>query len=432
MKALIVGSGGREHVLAWTLARSPRVSQVYVAPGNGGTAWAAAPGRAPSQNVALDVTDLPGLLAFARQAAIDLTVVGPEAPLVAGLVDVFRAQGLRVFGPVRAAARLEGSKVFAKRFMLDHNIPTGRAVWFTDYQEACAHLRQIGAPIAVKADGLAAGKGVAVCSSVAEAEAALHASMVERAFGEAGARVLLEECLTGQEASLLAFCDGRTAAAMAVAQDHKAAYDGDRGPNTGGMGCYAPAPLMSPARVERVRREVLQPVVDGMAALGTPYVGVLYAGLMLDEAGYKVLEFNCRFGDPEAQVILPLLETDLVEVLEACVDGRLAEVDVRWSAQSATCVVLASGGYPGAYARGKVLSGLDAAGALPGVTVFHAGTRREGGRVRTDGGRVLGVTAVAPTLAASVAQAYAGVAEIAFEGAEYRTDIGAKGLAARG
>jgi phosphoribosylamine--glycine ligase len=472
MKILIVGSGGREHVLAWKLARSPRVDQVYVAPGNGGTAWEASQGVAASENVELDALDLDGLLGFAKASAIDLTIVGPEAPLVAGIADAFQAQGLRIFGPHQAAAQLEGSKVFAKRFMLKHNIPTGEAAWFADYDEALAHLRQAGAPIVVKADGLAAGKGVTVCSTLAEAEKALHAAMVERVFGDAGAEVLIEECLTGQEASLLAFCDGHAVSAMPVAQDHKAAYDGDRGPNTGGMGCYAPAPLMPPALVERVTREVLQPAVDGMAARGTPYVGVLYAGLMLegamhagglgpacvapkDSCNFKVLEFNCRFGDPETQVILPLLETDLLDVLEACVEGRLPPSvppvqftggkpvslppvgftggteggQVRWKEASATCVVMASGGYPGAYERGKVLSGLDEANALPGVTVYHAGTRRAGAQVVTNGGRVLGVTAVAPTLDASVAQAYAGVARIAFDGAIYRTDIGAKGLA---
>ena len=448
MKVLVVGSGGREHTLAWKLAQSPRVEQVHVAPGNAGTVWDGGPGasgqsaRAPSENVPLDVLDIEGLLAFAHQAGIDLTVVGPEAPLVAGIVDAFVAQGLPVFGPTQAAARLEGSKVYAKRFMVEHGIPTGQAERFTLYDEALAYLRQVGAPIVVKASGLAAGKGVTVCDTLEQAEEALHAAMVERVFGDAGAEVLIEECLTGQEASLLAFCDGRIAVPMVVAQDHKAAYDGDRGPNTGGMGCYAPAPLMPAPLIERVTREVLQPAVDGMRAQGTPYVGVLYAGLMLadpgatgdgGESGFKVLEFNCRFGDPEAQVILPLLETDLVDVLLACVEGRLAEVDVRWRDAHATCVVLASGGYPGSYKKGRVISGLDEADCLSSdgassVVVYHAGTRRVGAQTVTDGGRVLGVTAVASTLATSIAQAYEGVGKISFEGVEFRKDIGLKGL----
>jgi phosphoribosylamine--glycine ligase len=448
MQVLVVGSGGREHTLAWKLARSPRVAQVYVARGNAGTTWAGAPRRvaptAPCQNVPIDAIDIAGLLAFAQEHTIDLTVVGPEAPLAAGIVDAFVTCDLPVFGPTQAAAQLEVSKVFAKRFMLDHGIPTGRAEWFTAYDDARTYLREVGAPIVVKASGLAAGKGVTVCAMLEEAEAALRAVMVERVFGDAGDEVLIEECLTGQEASLLAFCDGKTVVPMVVAQDHKAAYDGDRGPNTGGMGCYAPAPLMPPALIERVMREVLQPAVDGMRARGTPYVGVLYAGLMLSaskdggdaaEDEFKVLEFNCRFGDPEAQVILPLLETDLIDVLLACVEGRLAEVDVRWRDAYATCVVLASGGYPGSYERGKVISGLGEAGCLSSdgassLVVFHAGTRRVGAQTLTDGGRVLGVTAVAPTLAASIARAYEGVGRIGFEGMHYRKDIGKKGVGA--
>jgi phosphoribosylamine--glycine ligase len=323
--------------------------------------------------------------------------------------------------------------------MVEHLIPTGQAEWFTEYDRALVHLRQVRAPIVVKASGLAAGKGVTVCGTLEEAEAALRAAMVDRAFGDAGAEVLIEECLTGQEASLLAFCDGRTVVPMVVAQDHKAAYDGDRGPNTGGMGCYARAPLMPAPLIERVTREVLQPVVDGMRARGTPYVGVLYAGLMLNttvfggaggESNFRVLEFNCRFGDPEAQVILPLLETDLVDVLLACVEGRLSALDVRWRDGYATCVVLASGGYPGSYDKGKVISGLGEVSCLEDIVVYHAGTRREGMQTLTNGGRVLGVTAVAPTLAASIERAYAGVERIGFEGMQYRRDIGKKGLAA--
>ena len=429
MNVLIVGSGGREHCLAWKLARSLCVERVYVAPGNGGTEWQGIPGEvAPSENVALNALDVDGLLAFARQNKVDLTVIGPEAPLVAGLADAFEDAGLRVFGPTRAAAQLEGSKVFAKQFMVAHDIPTGHAEIWDDYDAALDELRTVGAPIVVKASGLAAGKGVTVCATLSQAEAALRAAMVERVFGDAGCEVLIEECLTGQEASLLAFCDGQTVVPMVVAQDHKAAYDGDQGPNTGGMGCYAPAPLMTPQLIDQVTKEVLQPTVDGMRARGTPYVGVLYAGIMLADDGFKVLEFNCRFGDPEAQVILPLLETDLVDVIEACVDGRLAETALTWRDEHAACVIVASGGYPGSYEKGKAISGLDAAAKRPDVTVFHAGTRRENGQVLTNGGRVLGVTATGSTLRDALDKAYAGLACVRFDPMQYRTDIGAKGL----
>jgi len=428
MNVLIVGSGGREHCLAWKLARSPRVDQVYVAPGNGGTEWPGTPGLAPSQNIAIDAVDVDGLVAFARDNESALTVVGPEAPLVVGLVDALQSAGLSVFGPTQAAAQLEGSKVFAKRFMVEHGIPTGRAETFTDYDAALAYLRDLGAPIVVKASGLAAGKGVTVCATLDQAEQALHAAMVERVFGDAGDQVLIEECLTGQEASLLAFCDGQTVVPMVVAQDHKAAYDGDSGPNTGGMGCYAPARLMTPQLIDWVMDRVMQPTIDGMRAAGTPYVGVLYGGLMLTDDGPQVLEFNCRFGDPEAQVILPLLQTDLLDVIEACIEGRLAEIDVRWADEYAACVVTASGGYPGRYEKGKEIAGLEAAAQLPNVTLFHAGTRRDGTRTLTNGGRVLGVTATAPTLKGALDRAYQGLRSVHFEGMEYRTDIGAKGL----
>jgi len=426
---LVVGSGGREHCLAWALARSPRVGRVIVAPGNGGTTWPGEPGVAPLENAPIGVDDTAGLAAYARGRGVDLVVVGPEAPLVDGLVDALTEVGIRAFGPTAPAARLEGSKVYAKQFMLDHGIPTGQAAMFCDYEAARAYLHQIGAPIVIKASGLAAGKGVTVCATLGEAEEALRAVMVDRAFGSAGDEVLIEEMLTGQEASLLAFCDGKIAVPMIAAQDHKAAYDGDRGPNTGGMGCYAPAPLMTPELVAQVLREVLQPTVDGMRALGTPYVGVLYAGLMIGPGGPRVLEFNCRFGDPEAQVILPLLETDLVDVIEACLEGRLGDLAVRWGDGYAACVVMASGGYPGAYEKGKPISGLAQAAQVPGVMVFHAGTRREGERVLTNGGRVLGVTATGQTLAQALDRAYAGVGRIFFAGMQYRTDIGAKGLA---
>ncbi len=426
-RILVVGSGGREHTLAWKLAQSPRVSHVYVAPGNGGTEQGSAAksaAQAPISNVEVAATDIEGLLSFVQEEAVDLTVVGPEAPLVAGLVDAFTAAGQRVFGPTAAAARLEGSKAFAKQFMLEQNIPTAKGEIFADYEAARRYLRTVGAPIVVKASGLAAGKGVTVCASPDEAEAALRRTMVERVFGSAGDEVVIEECLVGQEASLLCFTDGRTVVPMVSAQDHKAVYDGDRGPNTGGMGCYAPAPLMPPALIQEVVDTILQPAVDGMRQRGTPYVGVLYAGLMLTPAGPRLLEFNCRFGDPEAQVILPLLETDLLDVLEACVEGRLDAVEIRWREAFAACVILASGGYPGHYEKGKPISGLEAAAAHPDVLIFHAGTRRDGHRLLTNGGRVLGVTATAHTLPGALYKAYQALEQISFDGCQYRRDIG--------
>jgi phosphoribosylamine--glycine ligase/phosphoribosylformylglycinamidine cyclo-ligase len=427
---LVVGSGGREHCLAWKLAQSPRVGRVYVAPGNGGTTWLERPGEiAGAENVAIAATDIQGLVTFARERCVDLVVVGPEAPLVEGVVDAMAKAGLRAFGPTRAAAQLEGSKAFAKEFMLQEGIPTAQARIVCDYQEGLAYLDQVGAPIVIKASGLAAGKGVTVCATMAEARDALKAAMVDRAFGEAGNQVLIEQALTGQEASLLAFCDGQTVVPMVPAQDHKAAHDQDQGPNTGGMGCYAPARWMTQGLIDDVVHQVLQRTLDGMRARGTPYVGILYAGLMIANDDPQVLEFNCRFGDPEAQVILPLLETDLLDVIDACMEGRLAEIDVRWRDESAACVVMASGGYPGSYEKGKAIAGVDDASQLAEVQVFHAGTKQQHGVLVTDGGRVLGVTATAPTLAGALERAYAGVSKIHFERAYYRTDIGAKGLA---
>ncbi len=418
---LVVGSGGREHALAWKLAQSPRVAHIFVAPGNGGTDR---PPNLPISNVPIPATDIPSLVRFAQEHHIHLTVVGPEAPLVAGLVDAFHAAGLRAFGPTAAAAMLENSKAFAKRFMEENGIPTARGEVFASYKEASAYLERVGAPIVVKASGLAAGKGVAVCQTGEEAQAFLRRVMVDRVFGDAGNEVVIEECLTGQEASLLCFTDGQTVIPMVPAQDHKAVYDGDRGPNTGGMGCYAPAPILSPDMVRHITRIVLQPAVDGMRRRGTPYVGVLYAGLMLTSDGPRVLEFNCRFGDPEAQAILPLLESDLLEILDACVDGRLGEMDIRWRDGFAACVVMASGGYPDHYEKGKPLRGLEEAAADLNGILFHAGTRRTNGEYLTDGGRVLAVTAVASTLPGALYRAYRAVERIHFDGCHYRRDIG--------
>jgi phosphoribosylamine--glycine ligase/phosphoribosylformylglycinamidine cyclo-ligase len=415
MHILIIGSGGREHTLAWKLAQSPRVDRLYVAPGNGGTASIA-------ENVPIGADDIPALRAFARRAGIDLTVVGPEVPLVAGIVDAFQAEGLRIFGPTAQAAQLEGSKAFAKRFMIEEGIPTAPAAIFADYEAAQAYLRHVTPPVVVKASGLAAGKGVLVCATLDEAEAALRQVMVARAFGAAGDEALIETCLAGEETSLLAFSDGRTVVPMLPARDYKRALDGDKGLNTGGMGGYAPSPYLPPDLVRDITARVLQTTVDGMRRRGTPYIGVLYAGLMLTEQGPRVLEFNCRFGDPETQMLLPLLESDLLEILLACTEGRLAATQVAWRPGFNVGVVLASGGYPGAYRKGRSISGLETAAQVADA-IFHAGTAWQEGRLVTAGGRVMAVNAVASTLAEAREQAYAAIAHIHFDGMQYRSDI---------
>lgn len=418
MRVLVIGSGGREHTLAWKLAQSPRVSHLYVAPGNGGT-------DAIAENVPIDGVDVAALVDFATQEAIDLTVVGPEAPLVAGVVDAFGQAGLLAFGPTAAAAQLEGSKAFAKRFMVEEGIPTGVAAIFDDYEAALAYLRRQEAPIVIKASGLAAGKGVAVCATMEEAEQALQLTMVKRKFGTAGDRVLIADCLTGEEVSLLAFSDGQTVVPMVPARDYKRVGEGDRGPNTGGMGCYAPSPYLPPELVTELAQRVLQPTVDGMRRRGTPYVGVLYAGLMLTNAGPRVLEFNCRFGDPETQVLLPLLETDLVEICLACTAGRLDELDIAWKPAHAVCVVKASGGYPGPYETGKPIAGVKEVDKLPDTVVFQAGTKLDDDQLVTAGGRVLAVTGLGHTLAEARQKAYTGIERIDFERAQHRSDIAA-------
>ncbi len=419
MNLLLVGGGGREHALAWSLRRSPRVETLFVAPGNGGTAR-----MEGVRNVPLAADDVAGLRAFARATAIDLTIVGPEAPLAAGLVDAFQADGLPIFGPTQAAARLESSKAFAKQFLLRHNIPTGQAALFTDFDAARDHLHRLDphSPPVIKASGLAGGKGVIVPASLAEAEAALRAMLVERQFGAAGELVLIEERLAGPELSLLAFCDGHSLCLLPAAQDHKRLLDGDAGPNTGGMGAFAPAPLLTDALRATLEEQVLRPTLRGLAAEGMPYVGVLYAGLMLTPDGPRVLEFNCRLGDPEAQVLLPLLASDLVDLVQACLEGRLAKFDLRRRAEAAVTVVMAAGGYPGPYATGQPIAGIGDA-ERAGCLVFHAGTRLEGGQVRTAGGRVLAVTGVAESLADAAAEAYQGCDLIRFADAHYRRDI---------
>jgi len=421
MRVLVVGSGGREHALAWAIARSPRADEVFVAPGNAGTAQIAT-------NAPIAADDLDGLVAFALAQAIDLVVVGPEIPLALGLTDRLQAAGVRCFGPVAAAARIEASKAFSKALMRDLGLPSAAYRVFADPDEADAYVQAHGAPLVVKASGLAAGKGAIVCQTVDKAHAAIALIGRERAFGAAGDEIVVEEFLTGAEVSILAFSDGATVRPMIQAQDHKAAFDDDRGPNTGGMGCYAPAPLLDAAQLAEVTQRVLQPTIDGLRAQGSPYVGVLYAGLMVSEGDFQVIEFNCRFGDPEAQAILPLLETDLLDVLDACVDGRLHEVELTWADRTSVCVVMASGGYPDKYHTGLPIHGLESAAALPDVVVFHAGTRIEGEAVLTAGGRVLGVTACERDLPAAMRRAYEAVRLLSWEGAAYRHDIGAKGL----
>jgi len=416
MKVLVVGSGGREHALAWKIAQSPKVDAVYAAPGNAGTAR-----EAELVDIAAD--DIDGLLDFARTERIDLTVVGPEAPLVAGIVDRFREAGLRIFGPGKEAAQLEGSKVFAKELMREASIPTAGCRIFDRADQAHAYLDSTGGPVVVKADGLAAGKGVLVCGTIDQAHEAVDAIMVEHQFGEAGRQVVVEECLVGEEASILALTDGRTIYPLPSSQDHKPVYDGDRGPNTGGMGAYSPAPVITPALAQRITREVLVPAVHALTVRGIRYRGVIYAGLMITPGGPKVLEFNCRFGDPETQPILMRLRGDLVPALEAVADGRLEDISLDWDQRPSVCVVMASGGYPGSYEKGKVITGLDEVARDPEVKVFHAGTALRDGQVVTNGGRVLGVTARAGTIAEAKARAYQAVKRIHFDGAYYRTDI---------
>ncbi len=419
MKALVIGSGGREHALAWKIAQSPRVEQVYVAPGNAGTA--SEPGL---ENIAIGVNDTDALLAFAQEHAIGLTVVGPEDPLAAGLVDRFSAAGLPCFGPSAGAAQLEGSKAFAKDFMARHGIPTAAYGNFTDLHEALAFLHTQSAPIVVKADGLAAGKGVVVAATLAEAEAAVRDMLEGNAFGDAGHRVVIEEFLAGEEASFIVMADGQHALPLATSQDHKAVGEGDSGPNTGGMGAYSPAPVVDAALHERVMREVIEPTVAGMASDGFPFTGFLYAGLMIDAQGNpRVLEFNVRFGDPETQPVMMRLRSDLVTLCEAALAGRLQETHAEWDPRAALGVVMAAGGYPGSYAKGAPIHGLKQP-AEEAVKVFHAGTALADGEVVTAGGRVLCVTALGDTVGAAQQRAYAAADTIGWDGAFLRRDIG--------
>lgn len=426
MKVLIVGGGGREHALAWKIAQSPMVSRVFCAPGNAGTASVAG-------NIPLEPTDLDSLAAFARKEGIDLTVVGPEAPLVAGLADFFSARGLRVFGPTKAAAQIEGSKVFTKELMRKYDIPSAAFEVFDGPQEARRYVEKRGGPLVVKADGLAAGKGVIVCGTTQEALAAVDLIMEEKAFGEAGERVIVEEMLYGEETSYIVLTDGERMLPMPPSQDHKPVFDGDTGPNTGGMGAYAPAPVVSPEVEERIMAEVMEPTVKAMAAEGKPYRGVLYAGLMIQDGRPRVLEFNARMGDPETQPLLMLMEGDPMTALLAIADGELSEnIELQWSPGASVCVVMASGGYPGEYDKGHEIRGLEQASKMEDVQVFHAGTRLDEDRVVTYGGRVLGVTARGKDVGAAIQAAYRAAKGIDWDGVHYRKDIGAKALARKG
>ncbi|MGF1608940.1 MAG: phosphoribosylamine--glycine ligase [Kiloniellales bacterium] len=425
MRILVVGSGGREHALCWALAASPLCDTLYCAPGNAGIAEEA-------ECAPVGAEDLEGLVTLAREQAIDFAVVGPEAPLVAGLVDRLEAAGIRAFGPTAAAAALEGSKGFMKDICAKYGIPTAAYRRFSDPAEAKAYLRARGAPIVVKADGLAAGKGVTVAATIEEAEQAVEAAMVAGSFGAAGAELVIEDCLVGEEASFFALVDGETALPLAAAQDHKAVGDGDSGPNTGGMGAYSPAPVVDEAMAARIMDEIMRPTVAAMAAEGRPYKGLLYAGLMITDAGPKLIEFNVRFGDPECQVLMLRLKSDLLPALIACSDGVLKDFDLRWHDEAALVVVMAAKGYPGTYEKGTVIKGLEAASALEGVKVFHAGTRRgANGEWLANGGRVLGVTALGRDVAAAQARAYQAVELIDWPGGFCRRDIGWRAVGRR-
>jgi phosphoribosylamine---glycine ligase len=421
MKVLVIGSGGREHAIAWKLSQSKKITKLYIAPGNPGTSQ-------HGENVAIAAEDVEGLKEFAKKERIDLTVVGPELPLTLGITDAFEKEGLKIFGPSKAAAILEASKVFSKELMVKYGIPTAFYKKFDDPVLARAYVDAHKPPFVVKADGLAAGKGVIICASKEEAFHAIASIMVESAFGAAGKRIVVEEFLRGEEASFLAITDGKTVLPLAPAQDHKAIYDNDKGPNTGGMGAYSPAPLVTPEMEKELISKVMIPAVKAMEAEGRPYKGVLYAGLMISEGRAKVLEFNCRFGDPETQPIMMRLEDDLFDVLMATIEGRLDGMKLKWNDKWSVCVVMSSKGYPESYEKGKVIEGLGEAAKLEDVMVFHAGTTLKDGRVVTSGGRVLGVTALGGDIKGAIVRAYEAVGKISWDGAYFRRDIGRKAI----
>ena len=420
MRVLVIGGGGREHALVWKISQSPKVTEVFCAPGNAGTATIA-------NNVPIAADQIDQLLEFAQENEIGLTVVGPEQPLVMGIVDRFQEKGLRIFGPSARAAELEGSKAFSKNIMEKYSLPTAEYEIFTSHEKARRYIDKETGPIVVKASGLAAGKGVILCRNAEEGRHAVDTIMKDKLFGSAGDEVVIEEFLQGQEVSVLAFTDGNTVLLMDSAQDHKAALDGDQGPNTGGMGAYSPAPVFTDIMRQKVRDKIMFPLIRAMKAEGRSYQGILYAGLMLTKHGPKILEFNARFGDPETQPLLVRMESDIVPLFEACIDGTLEQCDLKWKPENAVCVVMAAKGYPGSYEKGKEISGLDEAGALPDVVVFHAGTKGESGKVLTNGGRVLGITATGPDTPSAIAKAYEAVSKIKWDGIHYRKDIGARG-----
>lgn len=421
MKVFVIGSGGREHALAWKLSQSPKIDKLYCVPGNPGMAEIA-------ECVDISADKLEELRDFALKQQVDITVVGPDDCLAAGVVDVFQKAGLKIFGPTQKAARIESSKAYAKKLMMKCGIPTAQYAEFEDHQKALDYLKDQKYPLVIKADGLALGKGVVICQTSEEAQSALKAMMVDASFGKAGSKVIVEEFLQGQEVSIHAFCDGRSAKLFPAAQDHKAAYDGDQGPNTGGMGTYAPVPWVSAAMISDIQNKIVDPILKAMAEDGNPFTGCLYPGLIITNEGFKVLEFNARFGDPETQSYMRLLETDLLEVIEACIDGRLSELDIKWSDDSACCIVAASGGYPGSYQKGLAIKGLDEVKQMPDVFIFQAGTKRTGDDIVTSGGRVLGVTATAGTLGSALNKSYRALESIFFTGIHYRKDIGRKVL----
>lgn len=424
MKILVIGSGGREHALVWKISQSPKVDKIYCAPGNAGTAELA-------ENVEIKAEDIQGLLKFVKENKIDLTVVGPETPLVIGIVDIFEKEGLRIFGPRQEAAVIEGSKVFSKEFMVKHGIPTAQAGIFDRAEKAKAYINEVGAPIVVKADGLAAGKGVVVCKTRDEALSAVELIMEKKEFGGAGDKVIVEECLVGEEASIIAFTDGRSIIPLASSQDHKRVFDGDKGPNTGGMGAYSPAPVVTDRLMEQIDVEILKPFVSGMNQEGIKYKGVIYAGIMVTKKGPMVLEFNARFGDPETQPIMMRMRSDIVPIFDAIIDEKLDDRLIEWDERAAVCVVLAAGGYPGHYEKGMSISGLDRISQIENVVVFHAGTSVQSPKsnvIITSGGRVLGVTALGDTIKFAIDKAYQAVNLIHFKGMHYRKDIGKKAL----
>lgn len=420
-KLLIIGGGGREHALAWKLKQSPRVHKIYIAPGNAGTAQI-------GENVAIAATDILALADWAQNNKIDFTVVGSDDALALGVADEFQKRGLKIWGPNKQAAQIEASKAFAKELMQKNNIPTAEFKTFTDYEDALPYIEQKGAPIVIKASGLALGKGVAVCKTLDDAKSFLQDAMVNKIFGDSGNEVIIEEFLQGQEFSIHAFCDGNNFQLLPSSQDHKPVFNEGKGPNTGGMGTIAPVPWVTEAIMSEVSSTIVKPALDGLKNLGSPFVGLLYPGLMMTEQGPKVIEFNARFGDPETQSYMRLIKTDLFDILEACAYGTIDKINIEWQKKYACCIVLASGGYPGKYEKGKLITGIEQAEALGDIIVFHAGTATKGNQLITNGGRVLGVTAIADDLQTALNKAYAAVKLIHFDGMHYRTDIGQQSL----